>query len=145
MSHPEIMRYLAGMQARMDYYREIIAIRRMGLYDVSGDRICFAFGFGVEEDLSLGLFEIEIRKEAGELVLWIDAYSAAFPELLNTQEFDADQWSAQMIGICAPATRDGFRLLARIARRVINGETVLVADGSVSLDGFVSDTAEARP
>lgn len=155
MIHPEITRYLAGMQDRMDYYREIIAIRRMGLYDVSGRRICYAFGCDGDELLPLArtfLFDIEVCQETGELDLTIDAYTAN--RVVKTtygyvgcsdDPWDVDQWEAKRICLSTDATRDGFRRLARIARVVIKGGTVKICSGRVSLDGFVADTAEARP
>lgn len=150
MSHPEIMRYLAGMQARMDYYREIIAIRRMGLYDVSGDRICFAFG-PATDGLSTSpeayghLFEITLNKADGLLTLPIDAYCANSPEFINAPDFDVEQWEAEKIQLYAPASRIGFKAMSQAARAVLKGRVVKIIGGTVSLDGFASSTAEARP
>lgn len=147
MSRLAIRQYIAGIPARMDYYRELIAreetlnreilaLEEMARRDEDGVSISFAFG-GHEF-----LYEIWFCREDEELVLQIDAYQAADRTRSNSQAFDVDEWAARMIFLTASPTRGNFQLMARVARAVINGRTVKIDSGTVSLDGFVSDQAE---
>lgn len=143
------IRIVGGSPRRWNIAMEAVALHRMGKRDIYGRTICYAFGIHADE-LSPAtaasehafLFEISLCNETGMLTLTIDAYCANSPEFIDAPDFDVDQWEAEKIRLFASPTRDGFRNLARIARAVIKGRTVKIDGGTVSLDGFVSDSAE---
>ncbi len=129
---------------------EWLSLSRLGERNIHGERICFAFG-PATDGLSTSpeayghLFEITLNKADGLLTLTIDAYCANSPEFINAPDFDVDQWEAEKIQLYAPASRIGFKAMSQAARAVLKGRVVKIIGGTVSLDGFVSDPAEARP
>ena len=134
---------LAGQASRVEL--EIAALRRLVNRNVVGDPICYAFGFDTDElspTFSQRRFLFEICNETGLLVLTIDAYCANSPEFIDAPDFDVDQWEAEKIRLYAPASRICFRAMSQVARAVIKGRTVKIVGGTVSLDGFISDSAE---
>lgn len=107
--------------------RETEALRRIGYRHLEP----VAFGYDRSDPMSIwhghateALYEIE--SDAGLLRATVDMYSGRHPDG-NTPAFDPDAWEGAKLYLSLPASRDNFRLLARLSR-------VLLAAHATPLD-----------
>ena len=121
--------------------REIRALRGWTARDMYGDPIpgC-AFGIGAHIEPVGGQlvtdyhYEIERVQDGArpaQLQLVIDIYTASGDAERAGSAFDVDQWEERKQIICAsPANRAAYRVLARMARTLLSGRDVALADGT---------------
>lgn len=91
-----------------------------------------AFGMSLDSSRATAgrdyLFQIGTAED-GQLELRVDVY-LAFYRPASQEPLDAGAWDDMLLHFNAPATRRGFHSLSRLARGLLAGRTMRIADGT---------------